>query len=57
MKIKIYIEADFDEDTPVELVDEQAIQSVVADNLQLTCRELGLSSVSMTQFDIEYGDN
>lgn len=56
MKIKIYIEADFDSDTPNELHDEQVIHEIVDNNIAVLCRELDLTDVRMTQFDVMYDD-
>jgi hypothetical protein len=56
MKIKIYIEADFDNDVPTELHDEQIMHGIVNDNVQLLCRELGLDDVALTTFDVIYDE-
>jgi hypothetical protein len=55
MKIKIYIEADFDSEVSTELHDEQIIHGIVDDNVQVLCRELGLDDVVLTNFEVVYG--
>lgn len=56
LKIKIYIEADFDADVHNEMHDEQIIHQVVDDNLALMCKELDLTEVDVVRFEVDYGD-
>lgn len=56
MKLKILIEADLDDDVPNELHDEQLIHEAVSENLALLCKELDLTAVTMTRFDVTYDD-
>jgi hypothetical protein len=56
LKIKIYIEADFDADVHNEMHDEQIIHQVVDENLALMCKELDLTEVNVVRFEVDYGD-
>jgi hypothetical protein len=56
MRLKIYIEADLDDDVPNELHDEQLIHEAVAENLAVLCKELDLNNVTMTRFEVEYDE-
>lgn len=56
MKIKIYIEADFDTSVHNEMHDEQIIHQVVDENLALMCKELDLTEVNIVRFEVDYGD-
>lgn len=56
MKIKIYIEADFDTSVHNEMHDEHIIHQVVDENLALMCKELDLTEVNVVRFEVDYGD-